>query len=79
MPAPGFTKIIHPANGNIAEVPVSSLGQHYAAGWAPLDETPEPGEPAPTPAPVRASAVQAGSAAQPGDNDNDGNSSKEGE
>jgi hypothetical protein len=48
-----FTKIIHPPTGNIAEVPVSSLGQHYAAGWAPLDETPEP--PPEPPKPVRAS------------------------
>ena len=59
MPAPDFVKIICPANGNVATVPRSSLGQHYAAGWAPLDETPEPApEPAAEPAPVRASAVQ---------------------
>jgi hypothetical protein len=54
-----FVKIIHPGNGNIATVPRSSLGQHYAAGWAPLDESPEP-EPAPEPeppAPVRAPAA----------------------
>jgi hypothetical protein len=50
MPEPGFARIIHPASGNIAEVPQSSLRQHYAAGWAPLDESPEPEtEPAPTP------------------------------
>lgn len=78
MPAPGFTMIIHPGTGGVAEVPISSLGQHYAAGWAPLDETPEP-KPNPDPDPVRASAVQAGSAEQSGANDNDGNSSKEGE
>jgi hypothetical protein len=59
MTQPGFRKIIHPLTGGIAEVPVSSLGQHYAAGWAPLDETAEP-EPAarPDPRPVRASAAK---------------------
>jgi hypothetical protein len=57
MPEPGFARIIHPASGNIAEVPQSSLRQHYAAGWAPLDESPEPEtEPAP-PAAVRAPAA----------------------
>lgn len=55
---PGFTKIIHPVNGNIAEVPESSLGQHYAAGWAPLDEEPEPPAPPPAPKPVKAAAVR---------------------
>lgn len=55
---PGFRKIIHPASGNIAEVPVSSLGQHYAAGWAPLDESQEPPPPPPDPEPVRASAAK---------------------
>jgi hypothetical protein len=76
MPAPGFTKIIHPGNGNVATVPRSSLGYHYAAGWAPLDETPESApEPVPEPAPVRASAVQAALAGQPADQaDDDGSS-----
>jgi hypothetical protein len=49
MTEPEFTKIIHPTTGNIAEVPVSSLGFHYAAGWAPLDESPEPEPRAPDP------------------------------
>lgn len=74
MPAPGFTKIIHPGNGNIAEVPRSSLGYHYAAGWAPLDETTEPApEPPAEPGPVRASAVQASLAGAAGDDDSSDN------
>lgn len=58
MPEPGFVKIIHPASRNIAEVPQSSLRHHWAAGWAPLDESAEPetAEPEP-PAPVRAPAA----------------------
>lgn len=47
-----FVKIIHPPTGNVAEVPVSSLQHHYRAGWAPLDESPEPGEDL-APKPVR--------------------------
>ncbi len=58
MPEPGFRKIIHPPTGNVAEVPVSSLGAHYAAGWAPLDESPEPKPPPPAPEPVRAPAAK---------------------
>lgn len=48
-----MVKIIHPETGNIAEVPESSLPHHYRAGWAPLDESPEP-DPVPDPRPVRA-------------------------
>jgi hypothetical protein len=55
MTEPGFVKIIHPETQNIAYVPRSSLPHHYRAGWALLDETPEP-EPAP-PKPVRAKAA----------------------
>jgi hypothetical protein len=58
MTQPGFRKIIHPDNGNVAEVPISSLAQHYAAGWAPLDESTEPPPPSPDPEPVRASAAK---------------------
>lgn len=50
---PGFTKIINPATEQIAEVPESSLPHHYRAGWALLDESPEP-DPVPDPKPVRA-------------------------
>jgi hypothetical protein len=75
MPAPGFTKIIHPGNGNVATVPRSSLGYHYAAGWAPLDETPEPTpERIREPAALRASDVQAGIA---GDDDSSDNQESE--
>lgn len=49
---PGFVKIINPATDQVAEVPQSSLPYHYRAGWALLDETPEP--PVPDPKPVRA-------------------------
>jgi hypothetical protein len=56
MPEPGYARITHPLSGGVAEVPVSSLGQHYAAGWAPLDESPEP-PPKPGPKPVRAPAA----------------------
>jgi hypothetical protein len=80
MPAPRFVKIIHPANGNVATVPVSSLGQHYAAGWAPLDETPEPVHAPPaTPAPVRASDVQAALTAQDAGNGEDSSDNQESE
>ena len=48
-----MVKIIHPENENIADVPESSLPHHYRAGWALLDESPEP-ELVPDPAPVRA-------------------------
>jgi hypothetical protein len=64
---PGFRKIIHPASGNIAEVPVSSLGQHYAAGWAPLDETAEPPPTPPDPAPVRAPAAKKSTSSKEGE------------
>jgi hypothetical protein len=64
---PGFRKIIHPETGNTAEVPESSLPHHYRAGWALLDESPEP-EAAPDPKPVRAgkkAAAAEGAAATP--------------
>lgn len=59
---PGFVKIIHPETQAVAEVPQSSLPHHYRAGWALLDESPEP-EPKADPKPVRASkkAAAAGS------------------
>lgn len=69
---PGFTKIINPATGQVAEVPVSSLPHHYRAGWALLDESPEP-EPAAPPKPVRAGKKAA--AADSGSSDD----TKEGE
>ena len=56
-----LVKIIHPVTGGIAEVPDSSLPQHYAAGWRLLadDEIPQP-EPAPEPEPMtRAQAAKA--------------------
>jgi len=52
MTQPGFVKIINPADQSVAEVPESSLPHHYRAGWALLDESPEP--PPPDPRPVRA-------------------------
>lgn len=54
-------KIIHPETGGIAEVPDSSLTQHYASGWRLLgdDEAP-PDEPEPEPPPMtRAQAAKA--------------------
>ena len=56
---PGFVKIINPADQSVAEVPESSLPHHYRAGWALLDESPEPG-PAADPKPVRKKAAAAG-------------------
>lgn len=50
---PGYRKIIHAESGGVAEVPESSLPHHYRAGWALLDESPEP-ERVPDPVPVRA-------------------------
>ncbi len=49
---PGFTKIISPDTGATAEVPESSLFQHYQAGWRLLAEgdvkpVTAPSEPAP--------------------------------
>jgi hypothetical protein len=63
MPEPGFVQIIHPGLGpdSVSEVPESSLGQHYAAGWRLLadDDLPED-KPEPEPAPVsRAQATKA--------------------
>jgi hypothetical protein len=52
MPEPGFVTIISTDTGNTADVPQSSLFQHYQAGWRLLADgdlppvTP-PGEPAP--------------------------------
>jgi hypothetical protein len=65
MPEPGFVLIIHPGlgPGSVSEVPESSLGQHYAAGWRLLqdDDIPEP-EPEPEPKPVtRAQAAKSAS------------------
>jgi hypothetical protein len=69
MTQPGYVKIINPADGSIAEVPESSLPHHYRAGWALLDETPEPQAPA-DPKPVRASAkAKAEAAAGSGSSD----------
>ena len=63
MPEPGFVLIIHPGlgPGSVSEVPESSLGQHYAAGWRLLqdDDIPE-AKPEPEPAPMtRAQATKA--------------------
>ena len=65
MPEPGFVLIIHPGLGpaSVSEVPESSLGQHYAAGWRLLaeDDIPEV-KPEPEPAPVtRAQAAKSAS------------------
>ena len=70
MTQPGFVKIINPADQSVAEVPESSLPHHYRAGWALLDESPDPG-PVPDPKPVRASKKAAAADA--------GSDSKEGE
>jgi hypothetical protein len=60
MPEPGNVLIIHPGLGpaSVSEVPESSLGQHYAAGWRLLaeDDIPEP-EPEPVPEPVTKAQV----------------------
>lgn len=70
MTQPGFVKIINPADQSVAEVPESSLPHHYRAGWALLDETPEP-ETAADPKPVRAgkkaAAADAGSDTKEGE------------
>jgi hypothetical protein len=65
MADPDFVKIIHQETGNVADVPRSSLTQHYSAGWTLLDESPEP-DPVPAPPPVRASKKAAASAAGSG-------------
>jgi hypothetical protein len=67
---PGFVKIINPADQSVAEVPESSLPHHHRAGWALLNESPEP-EPAADPGPVRAgkkaAAADAGSGTREGE------------
>lgn len=62
MPEPGFVTVIHPPTGNVAEVPESSLGQHYLAGWVILtdEEQAARDQPAPEPKPMsRAQAAKA--------------------
>ena len=62
-----LVKIIHPVTGGIAEVPDSSLPQHYASGWHLLadDEAPPPPEPVPEPEPMtRTQAAQAAAGAE---------------
>lgn len=69
-----LVKIIHPGTGGIAEVPASSLPQHYAAGWHLLadDEAPQP-EPEPEPEPMTkaqaAKAARASSKPEPGESE----------
>lgn len=70
MTQPGFVKIINPADQSVAEVPESSLPHHYRAGWALLDETPEPGaaaDPKPVRAGKKAAAADAGSDTKEGE------------
>ncbi len=60
MPEPGFVLIIHPGlgPGSVSEVPESSLGQHYAAGWRLLAEGDVPEvKPEPEPEPVTKAQV----------------------
>lgn len=61
-----FVKIINPADQSIADVPESALPHHYRAGWALLDESPEP-DPVPDPKPVRAGKKAAADAAADSD------------
>jgi hypothetical protein len=68
---PGYVKIINPADQSVAEVPESSLPHHYRAGWALLDESPEPEAAAP-PEPVRASAAAKAAAADSSGSDKEG-------
>jgi hypothetical protein len=65
MPEPGFVLIIHPGLGpdSVSEVPESSLGQHYAAGWRLLADDDLP-EPAPEPEPEPVSRKQAAKASK---------------
>jgi hypothetical protein len=51
--ATAMTKVIHPDMGTVAEVPESSVGQWYAAGWTLLTEDNAPAEePAKAPEPM---------------------------
>jgi hypothetical protein len=60
MPEPGFVKVISVASGAIAEVPQSSLFQHYQAGWRLLAEGDVPPQVAPEePAPMSEADVKA--------------------
>lgn len=72
LPA-GFVRIIHPETQGVAEVPESSLGQHYRAGWALLDESnmPQPDPEPDPPKPARAKADKAAKSTPAGDGQGD--------
>jgi hypothetical protein len=63
---PGNVFIVHDGIGpaSLSQVPQTSLGQHYRAGWRPANAgdlpQPEP-EPAPPPAETRKQAAKAAS------------------